>query len=169
MSSTFDEKGGGAFHFGVLQKNGYASVAHYETEERAARRYLEGLIHFDGKKWVVDGKIGGRPSHAAPVLRMIDLDGDGVCEKIDGEGNVYAYQSDSGWRKLPFQTPGLAGVRLLDLDGDGKLDLVVSNDKEFGVYRFTDMKKGWTKLRAANRSSRSSPISRAFICAWRAP
>jgi hypothetical protein len=43
-------------------------------------------------------------------------------------------------------------VRFVDLDGDGKLDLVFSDEKEYGVYLFTNMKTGWKKLRAGKAS-----------------
>src|SRR5439155_25223828 len=36
------------------------------------------------------------------------------------------------------------GLRFFDLDGDGKLDLIFSNEKEFGIYLFADMKTGWS-------------------------
>jgi hypothetical protein len=37
------------------------------------------------------------------------------------------------------------GLRFLDLDGDGKLDIIFSNEKEYGIYLFTDLEKGWSK------------------------
>jgi hypothetical protein len=58
-------------------------------------------------------------------------------------------------KKLPFGLPPgarlymddwkNAGLRFRDLDGDGKLDVIFSNDKEYGIYLFTDMEKGWSK------------------------
>src|SRR5439155_22298204 len=59
------------------------------------------------------------------------------------------------WNKLAFTLPPGAqivdewgrdaGLRFLDLDGDGKLDIIFSNEKEFGIYLFVDMKTGWSK------------------------
>lgn len=37
------------------------------------------------------------------------------------------------------------GLRFLDLNADGKLDIIFSNEKEYGIYLFTDMEKGWSK------------------------
>jgi hypothetical protein len=152
---------GGGFQFGVLQKNGFASIAYFERVPRpmAVNRYTEGIVHFDGKKWVADDKAGkGAPSVIVPVLRLIDLDGDGICEKLDGYTGVFAYQSGKDWQRLPFGRPGyvksrsLAHCRFLDLDGDGKLDLVYADENAFGVYRLLDVKKGWALIRAGNAS-----------------
>ncbi len=58
-------------------------------------------------------------------------------------------------KRMPFSLPPGArladadgkdaGLRFLDLDGDGKLDLIFSNEKEYGIYLFVDMKTGWSK------------------------
>ena len=162
---------GGGFHFGVLQKNGYASVAHYQRVPRAIAedRYTEGLYHFDGKKWIADPKVGaGGTSTAVPVYRLLDLDGDGICEKLDGKAGVFAYQPGKDWQRLPFGRPGYdkasptANVRFLDLNGDGKLDIVHANDKEWGVHVFRDMKTGWTTARAGKAGDAAAlpPIAR---------
>src|SRR5439155_2926357 len=37
------------------------------------------------------------------------------------------------------------GLRFVDLDGDGEVDIIFSNEKEYGIYLFTDMEKGWSK------------------------
>lgn len=145
---------GGGFHFGVLQKNGYASVAHYQRVPRAMAvdRYTEGVFHFDGKKWVADAKIGvGGKSETVPVYRLLDIDGDGICEKLDGYTGVFAFESGKDWQRLPFgysRPERDQGLRFLDLNGDGKLDIVYSNEKEFGVAVFSDMQKGWKVVRA---------------------
>jgi hypothetical protein len=33
----------------------------------------------------------------------------------------------------------------VDLNNDGKLDIIFSNEKEYGIYLFADMEKGWSK------------------------
>src|SRR5262249_27995866 len=39
----------------------------------------------------------------------------------------------------------------------GKLDIVFSNEKEYGIYLFTDMKKGWSrKVIAGKRSDKNA-------------
>lgn len=59
------------------------------------------------------------------------------------------------WTGLPFKLPAHQtivndvssdnGIRFLDLDGDGKLDIIFSNEKEYGIYLFKDMKNGWSR------------------------
>jgi hypothetical protein len=141
---------GGGVHFGVLQNNGFASVAHYSPTDEAIgpERYREGVYHFNGKKWIADAKIGaGPPKLAVPVQRLIDFDGDGICEKIDGDGKVFRHEPGKDWQPLAFALPFTDKASLRFLDLNGKLDLVFSNEKEYGVYLFTDMKTGWKKLR----------------------
>lgn len=50
-----------------------------------------------------------------------------------------------------------AGLRLLDLNGDRNDDLIFSNEKEYGVYLFTDMEKGWSrKIMAGKRGDKDA-------------
>jgi hypothetical protein len=65
-------------------------------------------------------------------------------------------------KRLPFTfPPGVdphnrdghdAGLRFIDLDGDGKLDIIFSNEKEYGIYLFKDMKKGWSRKVMAGKA-----------------
>jgi hypothetical protein len=121
----------------------------------AVDRYTEGVVHFDGRKWVVDAKVGRGPADTTvPVRRLLDLDGDGICEKLDGYVGVHAYEPGKDWQRLPFgvlayeKNARLSSLRFLDLNGDGKLDLVFSNEQEYGVFVFADTKTGWKQVRA---------------------
>jgi hypothetical protein len=70
---------------------------------------------------------------------------------IDQAGKVYRFEPGKAWQPLPFAmpiTPKQAGIRFVELTGKGKLDLVYSNEKIFGVYRFVDKKTGWEKVRS---------------------
>jgi hypothetical protein len=71
-------------------------------------------------------------------------------------------------KRLPFGLPAGAilaelngndaGLRFLDLNADGKLDIIFSNEKEYGIYLFTDMEKGWSKkVLAGKRGDQGSP------------
>ncbi len=44
------------------------------------------------------------------------------------------------------------GLRFVDLDEDGNPDVVFSNEKEYGVYLFTDMEHGWSKKVIAGKA-----------------
>src|SRR5262249_19733411 len=56
--------------------------------------------------------------------------------------------------KLPFSFPPGAklgtpdhdyGLRFVDIDEDGHPDIIFSNEKEYGVYLYTDMEHGWSR------------------------
>jgi putative membrane-bound dehydrogenase-like protein len=55
------------------------------------------------------------------------------------------------------------GLRFIDIDEDGRDDVVFSNEKDYGVYLFTDMEKGWSRrVMAGKAGDRDAlpPISR---------
>ena len=150
--------------FGVLRAGGMASLL-------VRNETCAGLWHFDGARWVAqpDGLSGleiGPP--AEPIftcragrdqgVRLWDIDGDGRCELIVGgpAGQaVFRYQEGQSpyWQKLPWTLPpGTAvvdtegrdaGLRLVDLNGDGKLDVVFSDTRRYGIYLFTSPETGW--------------------------
>ncbi len=157
---------GGGVRFGVTRKNGFASIAHFARipAGKGADRFTEGLIHFDGDTWINDPNFKKPVDAAAAIHRLIDLDGDGITEKIDEAGNVFAFDAKKGWRRLPFTLPASvhAGVRFVDLDGDGKVDLVHADENAFGIHRFTDTTKGWAKIRAGKAGGPDAlpPITR---------
>jgi hypothetical protein len=123
---------------------------------------------FDGSAWTPDAtlsaglELDGRPlqldagSHDRGA-RLRDLDGDGVCELLvanDRQNAVFG-RSDNRWKPLPFRLPGAArfvnasgtdaGLRLVDVDGDGRDDALFSNDEAYGIFLFESMEAGWSK------------------------
>jgi putative membrane-bound dehydrogenase-like protein len=44
------------------------------------------------------------------------------------------------------------GLRLIDLDEDGNVDVVFSNEREYGIYLFTDLKQGWSRKVMADKA-----------------
>jgi putative membrane-bound dehydrogenase-like protein len=44
------------------------------------------------------------------------------------------------------------GLRFIDIDEDGNDDVVFSNEKEYGIYLFTDMEHGWSKKVIAGKT-----------------
>lgn len=103
-------------------------------------------------------------------IRLRDLDGDGVCELLaGGPGRRAAFRWDGGrWRRLTFGLPdGVrivddqgrdAGTRFVDLDEDGRDDIVSSNEKGSSVHLFESMSAGWSRRGAPE--GRIPPIVR---------
>jgi len=44
------------------------------------------------------------------------------------------------------------GLVFIDLDGDGYLDVIISNEKEYGIYLFKDMEEGWSRKVIAGKA-----------------
>jgi len=147
--------------FGVLARGGVASVL-LRNEQTA------GLWHFDGGRWVSDpGGLAGLDAQG-PVftsrggrdqgVRLRDLDGDGIGELIVGNEQQQAAFAWSGdrhaWTRLPFSLPrGTAivdaqgrdaGLRLVDVNGDGRSDVVFSNAQQYSVDLFVSLAEGWS-------------------------
>lgn len=160
--------------FGVLQKNGMASFL-------ICNEKFAGLWHFDGKRWVKDAKgLDGlevdRIGSNGPIftskagrdrgVRLRDLDGDGICELVVGnekQNAVFAWTDGGGWKKLLFRLPAGttvvdaqgrdAGLRFVDIDEDGRDDVLSSNAQRYSLHLFDSMNKGWSGR--ISQSSRS--------------
>jgi putative membrane-bound dehydrogenase-like protein len=140
-----------------------------------------GPFVFDGKAWVeqpdrlnglVDngsnriwGVNPGLVGNTDAGVRLRDLDRDGQVEVILGnpkESTVFGWSDrEKRWTRLPFGLPpgarvvgekGLdAGLRFVDLDEDGRDDVVFSGPDGFGVYLFDSMEAGWSRKVAAGK------------------
>ncbi len=148
--------------FGVVRDNGLASML--VRSENAASAW-----HFDGSDWVeapellagleLDDRplftsIEGRDSG----MRLLDVDGDGICELIAGgptEQAVFKFAGENGWSKLPFTLPPEtsivtrsgtdAGLRFVDIDQDGRQDVLFSNESRYAAYLFESAETGWSR------------------------
>lgn len=140
--------------------------------------------HFRKDRWVPPGNLPGiedgpdtfAPEGGYPLVPFLlrDLDGDGRSELVMGDAPPYKVLRWAGdaWAELPFALPENAllpdakgrdrGLRLVDLNGDGKLDLVHADDKTWGIYLFADMKTGWRMVRAGKQGEEGAlpPIAR---------
>ena len=147
--------------FGVVEDDGNASLL--VRNERTA-----GAWHFDGNNWTSDENLlKGLAVDGDPVaigrrgidlgVRLLDLDADGKCELVAGGAAataVFGYDRDRGWTKLSFGLPKAtgvvddrgrdAGLRLVDIDQDGYLDVLFSNESVFGAHLFVSRDKGWS-------------------------
>ena len=148
--------------FGIVSSDGRpAAIVHNEK--------TRGAWHFDGSRWVDDPALLAGLDADGPVLtsdhgrdlgvRLVDLDGGGHCELIvanDKQNAVFAFGAEhKRWVKLPFALPAGtsvvdaegrdAGLRLIDIDGDGRVDALFSNDDHFSLDLFASMTDGWSK------------------------
>lgn len=134
-----------ALQFGVMQSNGNATALNGND-----------VWHFQDRSWVSDEAMTratravANAANGLTALRLRDLDRDGRCELIlsrEGTNSVFAWQDGEGrWRKLPYTLPhGTslvdasgrdAGLRFVDINGDGYDDLLFSNGKEFSLHLF---------------------------------
>ncbi len=134
--------------FGVLQSSGNASFFISNGHERS-------VWHFDGTAWIEDtamlrglGKTlktidAGRDSG----VRLLDTDNDGLCEIIVGNPDTRAVlkwePSRKRWQPATFNLPtGVTivrqdgsdnGTRFVDVNEDGFLDVIQSNEKRYSL------------------------------------
>jgi peptidoglycan/xylan/chitin deacetylase (PgdA/CDA1 family) len=148
--------------FGILRADGKVSML---VRGPAGQN----VWHFDGQQWIADPQglagldIDGQPVATAAAgrdcgVRLRDLDGDGICELLVGnERQNAAFRwlgQGRGWKRLPFGLPSHtaivdaqgrdAGLRLVDIDEDGRADVVFSNAQRYSFHRWTSIDKGWS-------------------------
>jgi hypothetical protein len=143
--------------FGVLHPDGRATVL-----VSAAQC---GVWHYNGEQWLPEEPEHGVPLPPCPTssagcdqgVRLVDLDLDGVCELVVANPAQQAVYRLAGaaWEAVSWSLPGNlvvadasgrdGGLRFVDLDGDGHLDLVFSNAERSAVYVFSSMMEGWSR------------------------
>lgn len=130
---------------------------------------------FDGRNWQPDDRLTAIAGETrlptittGQAARLRDVDGDGRCELIisDAQGKAnagFAWDPQNpGWRQLAYALPaGVsfvdaqgrdAGLRWVDLDGDGDDDVLFSNERQFSLHLFDSPTSGWSiEVVASNR------------------
>jgi len=142
--------------FGVLRPDGTASFLK-----------PNGVAwHFQGNRWATRNPNPGAPSGTDPsgtdnrpyrILRILDVDGDGTGEVIYRDRTGYMLCRWSSERDTflpaaplpegvtPLDAQGRdAGLRFVDIDEDGRLDLVFSNAQRYSLHLFASMEEGWS-------------------------
>ncbi|MBM4068252.1 MAG: hypothetical protein FJ271_04830 [Planctomycetes bacterium] len=138
------------------------------------RRLIEGREYTRRRTWAAEPDGGGNHWRVVSIENIKNLGGINTpfdrferFRELDlGEPDIYMAGDDKEEKlfrfnldkleseNLRFSLPRGAkygsrskdhGLRFLDLDGDGKLDIIFSNEKEFGIYLFKDMKSGWSR------------------------
>jgi putative membrane-bound dehydrogenase-like protein len=163
--------------FGILNTNGFPFV-HGEAPRHSPNARLDKASwEFDGREWRESLRLElPKPDHelalkAIPpgafftltaAMRLRDLDRDGICELlvgVPGFSGIYQREKNS-WRKLDYTLPpGTtivdaqgrdAGLRFVDVDGDGYDDVLFSNHERYSLHLFRKdsrdlrLKPGWS-------------------------
>ena len=138
--------------FGVLDEGGHAAMV-LRNETTA------GIWQFTTTNWdasaissdvLADENIFTARNGRDRGVRLLDVDADGRCELIVGneqQNSVFAWSlAPRSWRKLEFQLPrGTSvvdaegrdtGLRFVDVNTDGRPDVLVSNEREFSLHLF---------------------------------
>ncbi len=105
------------------------------------------------------------------AFRFHDINNDGVCEIIVSSRYLKCLFQYSGktdqWKRLPFNLPAGtmflddkdndAGFRFVDINSDGKDDIVFSNNEYYSAHFFVDMQSGWSqKLLSGKRGDKKT-------------
>lgn len=162
--------------FGIRSKTGAVSAM-------VSNEHVRGWWDFDGREWIRDEKgldgLNIEPSvYTATAqgdrgVRLRDVDGDGACELIVGNEAQQAVfrwsDTDRRWQKLPFTLPPQtaivdaggrdAGLRFVDIDQDGRDDVVFSNGRRASVHLFVSTEDGWSReIVAGPRTGEGEPL-----------
>lgn len=149
--------------FGILDADGLPTAL-------VRNNKVAGAWRFDGQTWVEQkARLEGLEIDGAPLftnrdgidlgVRLRDIDGDGRCELLVGNASqnaVFAWSDDATrWNLQPYSLPDGtmivddsgrdAGLRFADINGDGREDVIFSNETHFSVHEFVSPQAGWAR------------------------
>jgi putative membrane-bound dehydrogenase-like protein len=156
--------------------DGYLDFVGSDGKRTWSRDWQQAKLAWEEEPW--DGRTGrihgifpfgksiaiemGRTTESIRRTKVLDIDGDGSTERIQpgiariqgryGRPNAQVrFTLPLGARLIDEQGRD-AGLRFIDLDEDGQLDVIFSNDQEYGIYLFESMEKGWTRKVMAGKA-----------------
>ena len=169
LANPADEVPDVGVRFGVVAPAGEVIAFRRSYVDGYHKQTVDAMWRFNGERWVEDDELkNGLPDDFLTRgfvgdrgVRLRDIDGDGGCELIvpDPVAQTNAvYGWDAGgktWCKFPFSLPAGtyvvdtmgrdAGLRFVDADGDGKLDVLYSDEKTCSLHLFKSMQEGWSR------------------------
>ncbi len=169
----------GRIHFGVLSPTHVASMIAVTDEDLQRFDFKQGRwrqvpIEIDrsalSQTWQ---NLLRRPAQL-DVIRLHDLDGDSVCEIIvasQNESLILSQNGDDRWVPLPFRLPAGVriprlgrdtGLRLVDINADGRDDIVFSGGARYSVHLFESSTTGWSRTIVDRARDAAASGSRAI-------
>jgi putative membrane-bound dehydrogenase-like protein len=153
----------GGVQFGILREDGQASFL-------VRNESASGCWHFEKGKWVPEDNAfanleeNGRPIATSDKgrdrgVRLRDLNHDGICELIvsnDREQVIFTRAVKNRiWVPDHYALPEGAtivdaagrdnGLRFVDIDKDGREDVLFSNDERYSLHLFVSTWEGWSQ------------------------
>jgi putative membrane-bound dehydrogenase-like protein len=171
-------KGKDGFSVELMDSNGdglldVRFVGPLEPKKRSERTWNR-----ETKRW--EDKFTHRESFAIPQglgLLQRDVDGDGKIDLVMPKSDEDDKPRGLIWQRRNVELPGPIGVtfssltqdyglRLVDINSDGKLDCLFSNHERYLLYLFKDERSGWaTKVFDVVRGKEdgSAPVIPPFV------
>jgi putative membrane-bound dehydrogenase-like protein len=169
-----------SWKFGVFEASGAATCVLIDSATRvvwtirADGQVDSDLRFFDGLPAQLQFSANGRDLG----VRFRDIDRDGVCEIVESRPDFSAIykRGTNGWRKLDYALPSGtsivdeqgrdAGLRFVDVDGDGYDDVLFSNHERYSLHLFRPddrklrLKPGWSDeiVSAKRENALTDPI-----------